>query len=87
MHFYYFYAFNHTNSCYYLLGFLIVCMFILILIHNADGIYNSNIYIMNKFNMLLNSIYTLSGLIFAWRNFRDFREFELFRENKTRENA
>ena len=30
---------------------------------------------------------TLSGLIFAWRYFREFREFDLFRENKTRKNT
>ena len=30
---------------------------------------------------------TLSGIIFEWRNFRDFREFDLFYENKTRKNG
>ena len=29
---------------------------------------------------------TLTGLIFVWRNVRDFREFDLFHENKTRKN-
>ena len=31
-------------------------------------------------------LYTLGGLIFAWTNFRDLREFDLFHENKTRKN-
>jgi len=32
-------------------------------------------------------LFTLSGLISAWKNFRDFREFDLFHENKTRKNG